>query len=79
MTSDGPDRRTSPYATAKVECIRESGRQFDPRVVKAYMFIPEARFEVIRAETLDHVTNTRVTEGKAVQSCGQNEVWCGRS
>ncbi len=41
MTSDRPYRRALPFSTAKAEIIRESGRQFDPKVVQAFLSIPE--------------------------------------
>ncbi len=59
MTSDRPYRRALPYAAACAEIQRESGRQFDPRVVKAFLTIPEARFEEIRAESIQHITSAR--------------------
>ena len=51
MTSDRPYRRALPYAAARAEIIGESGRQFDPRVVEAFLSIPESRFEAVRAES----------------------------
>ncbi|MBZ5565439.1 MAG: response regulator [Acidobacteriia bacterium] len=59
MTSDRPYRRALSYATARAEIIRESGRQFDPRVVQAFLSIPEARLDKIRAESLQQATNAR--------------------
>jgi HD-GYP domain-containing protein (c-di-GMP phosphodiesterase class II) len=41
MTSDRPYRRALPFSTAKAEIMRESGRQFDPKVVQAFLSIPE--------------------------------------
>jgi len=55
MTSDRPYRRALPYLTAREEIIRESGRQFDPAVVQAFLTIPEEALESIRLgkRTLD--------------------------
>ena len=50
MTSDRPYRRALPYSVARDEIIRESGRQFDPKVVKAFLAIPEEVMEAIRQE-----------------------------
>ena len=50
MTSDRPYRRALPYSAAREEIIRESGRQFDPKVVKGFLAIPEAVFEAIRLD-----------------------------
>jgi response regulator RpfG family c-di-GMP phosphodiesterase len=37
MTSDRPYRSARPWKTAGEEILRQSGRQFDPRVVAAFM------------------------------------------
>jgi len=50
MMSDRPYRRGRPYAVARAEIIRESGMQFDPRVVAVYLSIPEEAWEKIRSE-----------------------------
>jgi response regulator RpfG family c-di-GMP phosphodiesterase len=47
MTSDRPYRRALPFSAAKAEIIRESGRQFDPEVVQAFLSIPENVWEKI--------------------------------
>ncbi len=59
MTSDRPYRRALSYATARAEIIRESGRQFDPRVVQAFLSIPAERLEEIRLESLQPVASPR--------------------
>jgi HD-GYP domain-containing protein (c-di-GMP phosphodiesterase class II) len=48
MTSDRPYRRALPFSAAQAEIIRESGRQFDPDVVQAFLSIPEKIWENIR-------------------------------
>jgi response regulator RpfG family c-di-GMP phosphodiesterase len=50
MTSDRPYRRALPYTTAREEIIRESERQFDPKVVKGFLAIPQEVLERIRLE-----------------------------
>ncbi len=50
MTSDRPYRRALSFADARAEIIRESGRQFDPEVVRAYLSLPEDTWETIRLE-----------------------------
>ena len=50
MTSDRPYRRALPYATAREEMVRESGRQFDPKVVDAFLSVPEEVWDKIRRE-----------------------------
>jgi putative nucleotidyltransferase with HDIG domain len=41
MTSDRPYRRALTFAAAREEIMRESGRQFDPEVVSAFLSIDE--------------------------------------
>jgi putative nucleotidyltransferase with HDIG domain len=50
MTSDRPYRRALPYATAREEIARESGRQFDPKVVDAFLLTPERVWDKIRQD-----------------------------
>ena len=50
MTSDRPYRRALPFSAAKAEIIRESGHQFDPKVVEAFLSIPENVWEKIRRD-----------------------------
>ncbi len=47
MTSDRPYRRALPFGTARQEVIKETGRQFDPRVVEVFLSIPEIVFHMI--------------------------------
>jgi HD-GYP domain-containing protein (c-di-GMP phosphodiesterase class II) len=41
MTTDRPYRKARPFSVARDEIIRESGHQFDPSVVEAFLSIPE--------------------------------------
>ena len=50
MTSDRPYRRALPFATAKAEITRESGHQFEPRVVDTFLSLSEDIWEKIRLE-----------------------------
>jgi response regulator RpfG family c-di-GMP phosphodiesterase len=50
MTSDRPYRRALPFSAAKAEIMRESGRQFDPEVVRAFLSLPEKVWEKIPQE-----------------------------
>ena len=50
MMSDRPYRLGRPYEVARAEIQRESGRQFDPRVVAVFLAIPEETWIQIRAE-----------------------------
>jgi len=56
MTSDRPYRGALPYSAAREEIIRESGRQFDPSVVQAFLAIPEEVLEGIRFDAAAHRT-----------------------
>ena len=47
MTSDRPYRRARPWGDAGQELIEESGRQFDPEVVQAFLE-HEARLRAVR-------------------------------
>jgi putative nucleotidyltransferase with HDIG domain len=50
MTSDRPYRRALPFAVAREEIIQESGKQFDPEVVSAFLSIDEGAWEELRNE-----------------------------
>ena len=54
MTSDRPYRRALPLAAAQEEIKRESGRQFDPEVVKVFFTLPEQTWQTIRTEATNH-------------------------
>ena len=41
MTSDRPYRSALPFAVAREEIAQQSGRQFDPSAVKAFLSVPE--------------------------------------
>ncbi len=60
MTSDRPYRRALPFAAAREEIIRESGKQFDPKVVSAFLSIDEHIWEDIRE---GRVTGVGAAEG----------------
>jgi response regulator RpfG family c-di-GMP phosphodiesterase len=59
MTSDRPYRRALPFSAAKEEIRRESGRQFDPRVVEVFLSRPENVWEDIRREVAGLRTTVR--------------------
>ncbi len=50
ITSDRPYRRARGFADARAEIIRCRGTQFDPRVVDAFLSIPEEEWERIRLD-----------------------------
>lgn len=49
MTSDRPYRAALPYDVARTEILKHSGTQFDPQVVEAFLQIPPARWDQLRA------------------------------
>jgi hypothetical protein len=55
MTSDRPYRKALPFAVAREEIARESGGQFDPKVVNAFLAIPE---EMLRGVVLQEKRRT---------------------
>jgi response regulator RpfG family c-di-GMP phosphodiesterase len=61
MTSDRPYRRALPNSVAREEIIRESGRQFDPKVVEGFLAIPEGVLETIRLEGANRHTGTHLS------------------
>jgi len=50
MMSDRPYRQGRPYAVARAEIQRESGKQFDPQMVAIFLEIPEETWMTIRSE-----------------------------
>jgi len=50
IQSDRPYRRAQPFTVAHQEIQRESGKQFDPKVVEAFLSIGEEAWERIRRE-----------------------------
>jgi response regulator RpfG family c-di-GMP phosphodiesterase len=50
MMSDRPYRQGRSYAVARAEIQSESGKQFDPQVVAAFLAIPEETWMRIRSE-----------------------------
>lgn len=50
MTSDRPYRSALPVSAARQEILRESARQFDPKVVEAFLSIPETTLRQIMLE-----------------------------
>ncbi|HWG36226.1 MAG TPA: HD domain-containing phosphohydrolase [Terriglobales bacterium] len=44
MTSDRPYRKSMGWSEARNEIVRQSGRQFDPKVVEAFLSIPMERW-----------------------------------
>jgi len=56
MTSDRPYRKALPFAAARDEITRETGRQFDPKVVSIFLSLPVSTWQDVRQQA----TNLRV-------------------
>lgn len=63
MTSTRPYRTGLPYEVARQEIIDWSGRQFDPRVVEAFLLIGAERWSVIRQEVSRRIHDEQVKTG----------------
>jgi response regulator RpfG family c-di-GMP phosphodiesterase len=50
MTSDRPYRRALPFATAREEIAQQSGQQFEPSVVTAFLSVPEEVWKKVSQE-----------------------------
>lgn len=50
ILSDRPYRRGQPFAVAREKIQAESGKQFDPKVIDAFLSIPEEAWERIRLD-----------------------------
>lgn len=50
MTSDRPYRAALAFSVAQAEIVRESGRQFDPKVVQVFAAVPESRWHDLRRQ-----------------------------
>jgi response regulator RpfG family c-di-GMP phosphodiesterase len=60
MTSNRPYRKALPFSAARDEIVRESGRQFDPEVVRIFSSISQKVWEDIRLEA----SNSRKTPNR---------------
>jgi response regulator RpfG family c-di-GMP phosphodiesterase len=50
ITSDRPYRRSRAFSEARAEVVRCAGTQFDPRVVEAFLQVPEEEWQRIRLD-----------------------------
>ena len=67
MMSDRPYRRGRPYAVARAEIERESGKQFDPKVVDLFLSVPEEIWAKFRTEaTRERLRQRRASQEGAV-------------
>jgi hypothetical protein len=52
ITVDRPYRKAASFHAAREEIVRESGRQFDPKVVQAFLSIPEREIQAIMSHEI---------------------------
>ena len=50
MTSDRPYRPAMPFAAARQEIEKFSGRQFDPQIVEIFLSVPETRWQHVLSQ-----------------------------
>jgi response regulator RpfG family c-di-GMP phosphodiesterase len=62
MTSDRPYRRALPFTAAREEIRRQSGRQFESRVVDAFFTLPEHIWGEIRMEVAESRPSPRIVK-----------------
>jgi cyclic di-GMP phosphodiesterase len=63
MTTDRPYRKALSLDVARAEIVRESGRQFDPDVVRTFLSIPDAVWGEIRNEVNQQRASARGRSG----------------
>lgn len=59
LTSDRPYRQGRPYEAARKIIEEESGKQFDPQAVDAFLAIPADEWMKIRVQVMEEVTQRR--------------------
>jgi len=59
LTSDRPYRQGRPYEAARKIIEEESGKQFDPQAVDAFLAIPVDEWMKIRVQVMEEVTQRR--------------------
>jgi putative nucleotidyltransferase with HDIG domain len=59
LTSDRPYRQGRPYEAARKIIEDESGKQFDPQAVNAFLAIPADEWMQIRVQVMEEVTKRR--------------------
>lgn len=62
MTSDRPYRSALSFAKAQAEITRESGRQFDPEVVRVFLSLPISAWQEIRHRSANWRLNRGVDD-----------------
>jgi HD-GYP domain-containing protein (c-di-GMP phosphodiesterase class II) len=66
LTSDRPYRQGSSYETTRKIIEEESGRQFDPQAVAAFLSVPKEEWMQIRAQVMEEITQRRNLQKRIV-------------
>jgi HD-GYP domain-containing protein (c-di-GMP phosphodiesterase class II) len=66
LTSDRPYRKGKPYEVAREIIAAESGRQFDPQAVEAFLAVPPEEWAQIRAMVMVEVARRRAQHAEKV-------------
>lgn len=64
LTSDRPYRKGQTYDAARKLIEEESGKQFDPQAVAAFLAIPVEKWQEIRARVMDEIEQRRESKQK---------------
>ncbi len=67
LTSDRPYRKGKPYEVARQIIAEESGRQFDPMAVKAFLNVPPEEWLQIRGMVMEEVGKRRAHHAERVR------------
>lgn len=67
LTSDRPYRKGRPYEVARQIIVEESGKQFDPQAVQAFLAIPAEDWVNIRALVMDEIRRRREEHAERVR------------
>lgn len=68
ITSDRPYRQASSFTAARVEIEGQSGKQFDPAVVSAFLSIPESAWQQAREQVEKEIRTARIVLPKEARS-----------
>jgi HD-GYP domain-containing protein (c-di-GMP phosphodiesterase class II) len=64
LTSDRPYRKGQSYEAARKLIEEESGKQFDPHAVTAFLAVPEAEWQQIRTRVMEEIEQRRELKQK---------------
>ena len=67
LTSDRPYRQGRPYEVARKLIEEESGRQFDPQAVAAFIAVPAEEWAQIRARVMEEIDQRRNIKQKVIE------------